>query len=574
MGRHGMFVTLAAIVMALTVLAGPARAQLSCGPFVDGQTEALNGDFILGVSYFSAIAASTPDVEEDLGFFKSRGFNNVRVFANWTAEGASGATVFNSVGGLNNKKTRLKALIDAAADVEMTVDVTFSWRQFGENQCAESCHVLDDNGCWGHFKAGVRNLGDYLRAQLATDNVFFDLANEFNEGGTCKDLGTTEVEELQLELEHNGMLLNQTASTGGNVHTNDSKHKTLLEDGSVDFLSPHFDRNAQWATQAGERIDEIRDTISPFVAPIYSQEPMRRGWQDCGQGSAGPSESVPPCDEDSFLQAASETASYGGAGWVFHTPAGFRFDLDLGSFEDRLDLPPLAGTVEKETLDCDGVDGVIDCIAEQVAFSRCIAPPKVEATFEGDRAGGPGWTDEYVKSHLTERGGLDWENDDAKLRIHGDPLARVLTTGGDPIATSIGGFKYNLPAGYSGLVSLSFGVATGDGSRAKIGFASEEQTPLNVDGEFWFEAFGGLMFVHGPGNSILGALELPYQAGQYMTFEISIDLGTLAWSSKANGSGWGSGTLGSQPDVRWLTVEIDNPVNDVTRFDNIVITRE
>jgi hypothetical protein len=169
------------VVLLLPILTGGGvSAQTSdCGPFVTGGTNWLNGEFLLGISYYGAIGAETEDVVSDLEYFHSRGINNVRVWANWTHQGAQNSTVFDANGTLlTGPRNRLEALIAAARGLDMTVDLTFTWRHFVENQCTGSCDIGEPTGCWNNFKNGLTNVANRLRTHGFVSNVFFDLANE------------------------------------------------------------------------------------------------------------------------------------------------------------------------------------------------------------------------------------------------------------------------------------------------------------------------------------------------------------------------------------------------------------
>jgi len=274
------------------------------------------------------------------------------------------------------------------------------------------------------------------------------------------------------------------------------------------------------------------------------------------------------CQEEHFLRATEEASSAGAAGWVFHTDAGFR--LDLGRFETRLD------TIEKGTLQCDddvAGQAVIDCLAEQLTISRCIAPPLIEDNFEGDPAGGQGFQSEYSRVHLTERGGMDWENYDSKLRLAEEGTGHVLTTGGAPASQTIGNFKYNLPAGYNGTVTIEARVAVDSSSSVSVGFANQAQVELDNAGELWFEQSGdGSLRI--AGNGLFGWYDGPPYSGEYRLFKIIVDLGSLDFSFWLDGSLVGDSTLASLPDLSWVAVQIDDPVPGVTRLDDLVVTRD
>jgi hypothetical protein len=496
-------------------------------------------------------------VEADLEFFKSRGINNVRVWANWTLGDAPGATVLNSNGGLlTGRMQKLRDLIDLAEDKDMTVDVTFSWRSFVEDTCSTDCNVSGPGTtCWNNFQTGVSNVAANLRNNQLTDNVFFDLSNEFNfPAQGCDALGTDELEALRNALEpaNPPRVHMSTASKTGLDHT---VFGEILEAESVEFLSPHFPRDNDWSSDLGIRIDNLRMFIDPLVAPIHIQEGMRRGTAGtgCGEGS-NLSQGNEPCTAADFLQASEFAASFGAAGWVFHTDAGFR--LDKGRFEAAL------SDFEKGVLACETLDE-IECFVEQMSESRCAPSRLAFDDFEGDAAGGS--ADELLVNHAAQRGVQKWRtSSNAAVDLcpmNGEPLcddspmSTSFATSNPVNSTGTAWVPLVIPPGFDGKVAVEADLTVAAhpfGGGVSLGFLSDEgcEAGGGADcsfaeiGEIWLSQSSTGVYFHAP-QGIVGIMDWPNFTPTVRHWRLVYNYKTGVLTQSLNGGP--PGTLGPGP---------------------------
>jgi hypothetical protein len=334
-----------------------AREPSACGPFLEGGS--FDGQFLLGISYFGAIAIEEAQRRNhDLDVFRARGINNVRVFANWTYQAAPGATILDEDGSLlPGAFHRLSRLVGALRTRQMTLDLTFSWERFYSDTCNGGVPNHGEGPCWEAFQRGL-GLATAALAELTPypDHVFFDLSNEHNDGPTS--LGVAEIQVLRTVVQSADPSRIVTASAAGSGLRR--RNADLLAGGATDFATPHFKRTHRWYARTDGRIEALRRTLSPHGAwPIHLQEEARRGYCSGDDDDS--------CHVRHFLQALGEAAEFGAAGWVFHTDAGFRLDVGTDSFYRRLD------SEERRVLDC--TEDGIDCLAERLAASRCVPAP-------------------------------------------------------------------------------------------------------------------------------------------------------------------------------------------------------
>lgn len=334
-----------------------AAEPTACGPFLTGG--GFDGDFLLGVSYFGAIAIDDNQFRNhDLDVFRSRGINHVRVWANWTHQAAPEATILGVEGNLlSGPFHRLVRLVNALRARDMTLDLTFSWASFHGDTCDSREANHGEGPCWEAFQRGL-GLATAALAELTPypDHVFFDLSNEHNLGQTS--LGVAEIQALRTVVQSADPSRRVTASVAGSGLRR--RTADLLAGHATDFATPHFKRTRRWYARADGRIEALRRTLEPHGTwPIHLQEEARRGFCHGDDNDS--------CKAQHFLQSLAEAAEFGAAGWVFHTDAGYRLDVGNDSFYRRLD------SEEKRVLDC--ANEGIDCLAEQLAASRCTPAP-------------------------------------------------------------------------------------------------------------------------------------------------------------------------------------------------------
>jgi len=280
-----------------------------------------NGEeiFMLSVSYYGGCRADPAVVRSDLEQLASLRFNNLRVWVTWPNPDIDSAVVRND-GTLDEAALgRLKALLEAAEDNGLTVDVTFSYGNEG----------ISDGG-FEAYRTAMELLAQEL---LPYRHIFFDLGNE-RDVGDARFLSVEEVRDLAAAVRAVDPDRLVTASLGGNPpDAAAAEYIDLYSTANVDFAAPHFVRDDAWAEQTAERIEAMRAILldAGWDRPIYLQEEARRGYGDA---------TWPKSD---FLTAVSEAAAAEAAGWCFHNDAGF--DLSSGSFFDYLD------EVELDTID-------------------------------------------------------------------------------------------------------------------------------------------------------------------------------------------------------------------------------
>ncbi len=353
-GRLALLVASTALCGLTGLPAGLAALEpTACGPFLTGP--GFEGEFQLGVSYFGAIAIEeAARRNQDLDLFRSRGINNVRVWANWTHQAAPNATILAENGELlSGSFQRLVKLVKALRQRDMTLDLTFSWSLFYADTCDLNGPNHGEGPCWEAFQRGLENATRRLsEIEPYPHHVFFDLANEHNVSQTS--LGVAEIQTLRSvvqEADPSRLVVASTAGSGSK-----GRNVDLLAGSATDFAAPHFKRSRRWYARTDSRIEALRRALEPHGEwPIHLQEEARRG--HC-HGDDNDS-----CQAGHFLQSLREAAEFGAAGWVFHTDAGYRLDFGNDSFYQRLD------DQERRVLDCANQD--IDCVAEQLEAARC-----------------------------------------------------------------------------------------------------------------------------------------------------------------------------------------------------------
>ncbi len=250
--------------------------------------------FLLGISYYAGLAAGAEQLGRDLDELKAKGFNWVRVWATWAAF-AHDVSVVDADGRPRAQyMERLGALVAAADERGMIVDVTLS----------------RGNGVTGPPRLATHEA--HLRAALAVAetlagrrNWYLDLSNERN----IKDKRFTSFAELKALREAVGKRLPHlliTASHAGDLSADDVKE--YVRTVGISFLSPHRPRGkgspAQTAATTKKLLDWTRQ--AGRLMPVHYQEPFRR---DFG--------SYQPTARD-FLTDLEQARRGGAAGWCLH----------------------------------------------------------------------------------------------------------------------------------------------------------------------------------------------------------------------------------------------------------------
>lgn len=292
---------------------------------VDGSQFTINGKptFLLGMSYYGALGANQEASERDLEEIRKRGFNWVRIWANWAAFDQEAFAV-DAEGNPHGPGMRKLEAIVAYCDARgMIVDVTLS-RGNGVTG-PKRLQTLE-----AHLRA-VRSLVNGLKNYK---NWYLDLSNERN----IQDSRFTSIDDLVVlrqevrSLDPNRLV---TASHAGDI--SDDVLRDYLIRAKLDFITPHRPRNAKSPYETERKTCEYLEKMRVIgkTVPVHYQEPFRRSF-----GSWQPS-------AEAFLADLKGAFQGGAAGWCFHNgdtraaPDGRprrSFDLRDGSLFAQLDL--------------------------------------------------------------------------------------------------------------------------------------------------------------------------------------------------------------------------------------------
>ncbi|HZP48271.1 MAG TPA: hypothetical protein VFB07_07055 [Vicinamibacterales bacterium] len=297
MGRR-----LAALLFAVALGATPSRAaaqRLS----IQGDRFAVDGAprFLTFVTYFGASGAL--DVDADLAFLRTAGFDGVRIWPN----SPDGPRLMRSDGTLDAAAlARVTFVLERARTHGLVVDVTFT---------AEHIQGLDA----AHLATAIVATA---RALAAFDNVLFDIQNERNAHGPAgRPLAPADVAAIAASIKAAQPWRIVTASNAPGMTPDEAARFT--SDARLDVTAYHDARTADWHTR--ERIEATVRAMRANGRPAYLQEPTRYPF--------------PSADRAEYFVAARANAERAGAAaWCFHTELGF--DLSHARFADRLRSRP------------------------------------------------------------------------------------------------------------------------------------------------------------------------------------------------------------------------------------------
>ena len=311
------FVALSAVA---SVLASDGQTVLG----VEGSQFTINGKptFLLGMSYYGALGANQETWERDLEEIKKRGFNWVRIWANWAAFEQEAFAVDAEGNPHEPGMRKLQAIVGYCDARGMIVDVTLS-RGNGVTG-PKRLQTLE-----AHLRA-VRSLVNGLKNYK---NWYLDLSNERN----IQDSRFTSIDDLVIlrqevrSLDPNRLV---TASHAGDI--SDGVLRDYLIRAELDFIAPHRPRGEKSPHETERKTREYIEKMKVIgkMVPVHYQEPFRRdfrSWQPAA---------------DDFLADLKGAFRGGAAGWCFHNgdsraaPDGRprrSFDLRDGSLFAQLD---------------------------------------------------------------------------------------------------------------------------------------------------------------------------------------------------------------------------------------------
>jgi hypothetical protein len=306
------------VVLPAEVPAGGNRATVLG---VNGTHFTVNGNatFLLGFSYYGALGAPEDFIRLDLDDFQRRGFNWLRVWANWT----SFESDVSAVGAHGQPRepffSKLKWLVAECDRRGLVVDVTLT-------------RGKERLGGLPSHKQAVQSLVGALKSHR---NWYLDLGNE-HDVPDDRFVPVAEVKRIREQVRQLDPLRLVTASFGGHDLTRDDLRDALLN-AELDFICPHRPRTPESASQTEDRTRSLLVVMKELgrLTPVLYQEPFRRGYTQW-EPVAG-----------DFLADLRGAVAAGAAGWCFHngqqrnTPGNEprrSFDLHTRRLFDQLDV--------------------------------------------------------------------------------------------------------------------------------------------------------------------------------------------------------------------------------------------
>lgn len=312
----------------------------------------LNGvpTFLLGISYYDA---ATNWYTSDLDSLAADGFNLIVVHCD-DINRVDAESCYNSDGTIKSAKaTLLNNLIDYAETKGIVVDMVCLYADVdGTNSAAylTTAQARTD---------AVTNCINTFKAQ---PNVMFSVVNEHNYGSFADTHAEMDALMATARAACASCLIHYSSSDNIGVEadahifttrsgwTVDTANVQAELASGVNALVPHNDRQAGWHLLGGARAGALRnylDSIGRQSMPVFFEEDAREG--SGGTGVA-----------NDYLTYAQEVKIARGAGYVFHTAAGF----DLSTTAMYAQLTGVEPTV---------VDTIAAAVASVTALSRDTA---------------------------------------------------------------------------------------------------------------------------------------------------------------------------------------------------------
>ena len=280
--------TIITCLIPLIVIASTPSLAITLGITKDGRHFTVDGKptYLNGISYYSALSLADPNqVRADLDDMAADGFNWIRMWAHWNAEGEN-ISALDADGKVREPyMSRLKSLVKMCNERKMIVDVTMA--RNNKQPFAgylESARVL------------ARELKPY-------QNIYIDVGNE-RDVRDDRYVSFEEIGELARAIKEIDPKRICTASG----RPGSQKNLDQYIKAGCDFIAPHLDRDKGSSAKTVGTVKEIigwMDALNHRM-PIHLQEPFRRDY-------AG----YQPTVED-FFRDDSGGKIAGAAGWCLH----------------------------------------------------------------------------------------------------------------------------------------------------------------------------------------------------------------------------------------------------------------
>lgn len=263
---------------------------------IQGTRFAINGQpaFLYGISYYGALGAPETAIRKDLKEMRRRGFNWLRVWANWAAFDNDVSAVDAEGNPREVFLEKLKWLVAECDRRRLVVDVTLTR---GDGVAGPPrLQSLD-----AHWRA----IETITTALYSYRNWYWDLGNERNIHD-ARYISINDLRTLRQRLRKLDPKRLATASHAGDLTESDLR--AYLRAVRVDFIAPHRPRNGASPGQTEARTQAYLLAMKQIgrLLPVHYQEPFRRGF-----GKWNPQAG----DYAGDARAAKAGAA---AGWCFH----------------------------------------------------------------------------------------------------------------------------------------------------------------------------------------------------------------------------------------------------------------
>ena len=278
---------IACLIPLIAVVSAPSLAT-TLGITKDGSHFSIDGKptYLNGISYYSALSIADPNmVKADLDDMTADGFNWIRMWVHWNAEGENISALDENGKFREPYMSRLKSLVKMCNERKMIVDVTMARnRKQPFAGYLESARVL------------ARELKPYR-------NIYIDVGNE-RDIRDDRYVSFEEITELTRAIKEIDPKRICTAS--GRPGSQENVEQYIKA--GCDFIAPHLDRDEG---SSAKTIGSVKEIIGWMNAlnhrmPVHLQEPFRRGYTN-----------YQPTVED-FFRDDSGGKIAGAAGWCLH----------------------------------------------------------------------------------------------------------------------------------------------------------------------------------------------------------------------------------------------------------------
>jgi len=277
--------------------------------------------FLYGISYYGGLGASESSIQKDLADIQKKGFNWIRIWANWPGASSDISAIDDEGSPVSDYMRKLEWIVRECDKAGLVVDITLA---HSNNKNGRSLNTM---------KAHERAVGSIVTALKSYQNWYLDLANE-RDVGDSRFVSFQDLKQMRETAKAIYPQLLVTASAGNDINSEDMN--SYLNVVNVDFITPHRPRIAESASQTEAQTSTYLAWMKSLgkIVPIHYQEPFRRGYSNWQP------------EVKDYVTDVLGAKKAGAAGWCFHNgdqrsapnhKPGRSFDLLEKRLFDQLD---------------------------------------------------------------------------------------------------------------------------------------------------------------------------------------------------------------------------------------------